>query len=727
MEIKYRIEGLDCANCAAGLERELRKIPGVRSLEIDFMAQLIRAELDENRRDAVTEMMGKVTGIMHPECTLSEIAEQPPTEDGTRVYRRYEPRLQSVQRIGFLHSGWIVPAAATLLLAIMTVIDLSADLPGWLRALLFAVPLLTAGFSVYRTALRNVLHGRLFDEKFLMAIASVGGFILGEYLEACAVLILFQVGELFQDYAVRRSRRSVEQILALRPEYANVRMEGEWTRVMPDSVLPGDLILVKPGERVPLDGIVEEGESDADTANLTGESMPRPIGPGDAVMSGTVNLTGALLLRVTAAYRDSTINRMLELVQNATARKAKAEQFITRFARVYTPLVVGLAALLFLLPWCITGEWSVWLYRALSFLVISCPCALVISVPLTYFGAIGAASRRGILIKGSVFLDRFNKIGAMVFDKTGTLTKGALEVCRIESTNAEECLRVAAHAEFYSDHPVARAVQAAYRGKIDGESVSGLEELAGCGVICTLEGCVVLCGNAKLMERYDVEIPQSGGESCIYVAKNLEYLGCIVFRDAVRADSAGCIRTLRNLGIQTVMLSGDRREIAAELGKRLGMDESLGELLPEQKLEELKRIRAQLPDGRLIAYVGDGINDAPALTGADVGIAMGGIGSAAAVECADVVVTDEKLSALPECLRIGRKSRRIVLENIVFALSVKAAVLILAAIGLAPMWAAIFADVGVAVLAILNSVRMLADGKRGKAKNQHAISVEAGK
>lgn len=718
MEKTYRIEGLDCANCAAGLERELCKVPGVRSLNIDFMAQLIRADLEDSRVESAWELIQKVTAIMHPECTVAELEEAPADEQtGERNYRAYQPREKEEFRIGFFHRGWIEPILSAVLLAAAAALTAFVSMPAWAKTLLYLAPLLAAGVKVYWSAARNLIHGRLFDEKFLMAVASIGAFVLGEYAEACAVLILYQVGELFQDYAVKRSRGSVTQMLALRPEYANVCVDGEWIQVMPESVTAGDLILVKPGERVPLDGIIEDGTTDADTSALTGEAMPRSLGPGDTALSGTINLTGVIRVRVTAAYRDGAVNRMLDLVQNATAKKARAEQFITRFARVYTPLVVALALLLAIIPPLISGDWQTWIYRALSFLVISCPCALVISVPLTYFGAIGGASRRGILIKGSVFVDRLNFVGAAVFDKTGTLTKGELEVELVDAEDPEDCLRTAAHAELFSNHPVARAVLRAYgEGRPDAARVSGQEELAGCGIECSLDGHMVLCGNAKLMERYDIDIPQQKEGSWIYVARDLEYLGRISFRDRVRPDSGQCIARLRREGIRTVMLSGDLKENAERLGARLELDESFGELLPEQKLEQLARIREQLPKGKLTAYVGDGINDAPALTGADVGIALGGAASPAAVECADVVVMDDRLSAVPQALEIGRKARRIVLENITFALTVKVGVLALAAVGFAPMWAAIFADVGVAVLAILNAMRMLIAPKPSRAE-----------
>lgn len=718
MDKRYRIEGLDCANCAAVLERELCKIPGVHSLSIDFMSQLIRADLDDSREESVWEMIQKVTAIMHPECTVTELKEPPSEKPASkRAYQFYQPRQKAEVHVGFFQRGWIEPILASVLMTVAIVLTSFVSVSHMWEALMFLVPLLVVGFKVYRTAARNLIHGRLFDEKFLMAVASIGAFVLGEYIEACAVLILYQAGELFQDYAVKRSRGSVTQMLALRPEYANVCVDGEWIRVMPESVAIGDLILVKPGERVPLDGVIEDGLTDADTSALTGEAMPRALSVGDIALSGTINLTGAIRVRVTADYRDGTVNRMLDLVQNATAKKARAEQFITRFARVYTPTVVGLALLLAVIPSLIWGDWQNWIYRALSFLVISCPCALVISVPLTYFGAIGGASGRGILIKGSVFIDRLNHVGAAVFDKTGTLTKGELEVERVDAEDPDDCLRTAAHAELFSNHPVAGAVLRAYgEGCTDASEVSGLEELAGCGIECSVGGHMVLCGNAKLMDRYDIDIPDREDGLWIYVARDLEYLGRICFRDRIRSDSAQCVSRLRQEGIRTVMLSGDIKENAEKLGERLGLDESFGELLPEQKLECLARIRDGLPNGKTVAYIGDGINDAPALTGADVGIVLGGAASPAAVGCADVVVMDDRLSAVPHAISLGRKARRIVMENIVFALTVKVGVLALAAVGFAPMWAAVFADVGVAVLAILNAMRMLIVPKADKVK-----------
>ncbi len=567
---------------------------------------------------------------------------------------------------------------------------------------------LVAAYDVLLEAGRNILNGQVFDEKFLMAIASIGAFAVGESHEAVFVMVFFQIGELFESIAVGKSRRSVAALMDISPDYANILRDGELVQVSPDEVAVGDIIIVKPGERIPLDGIVTEGISSVNTAALTGESMPRDVAEGDKLISGCVNIKGLLHVRVTKAFGESTVSRILELVEQSAASKSKSENFITSFARWYTPLVVIAALLLAVLPSLIVGNWSEWIHRALIFLVISCPCALVISVPLTYFGGIGCASRHGILVKGSSYLDTLARCDSFVFDKTGTLTKGSFEVEIVKpvACDEDELIKIAAHAEAFSDHPVAESIRKYYNGKIDADAVDCVEEIAGHGISCTVYGSKILAGNARLMQENGIshDAPENPG-TLVHVARDGEYLGYILIADEIKEDATSALDSLKQLGIiETVMLTGDTAITAAFVGESLGISRVIPNLLPEDKLIELEQLLYTKERGAT-AYVGDGINDAPCLSRADLGVAMGALGSDAAIEAADVVLMDDKLSKLATAIFIARKTRRIVKQNIVFALGVKFAVLILGAIGIAGMWLAVFADVGVCVIAILNAMR----------------------
>ena len=585
-----------------------------------------------------------------------------------------------------------------------------SPLEGIWRLLSFLVPYAVIGWDVLWKAARNIAHGQVFDENFLMALATVGAFATGEYPEAVFVMLFYQVGELFQSYAVGRSRQSISQLMEIRPDYANLERDGKAEKVDPDEVNVGDVILVKPGERVPLDGVVLEGRSTLDTAALTGESLPRDVGEGDDVISGCVNQSGLLRVRVTKAFGESTVSKILDLVENAGSKKARAENFITKFARVYTPCVVIAAVLLAVVPSLVSGDWSEWT-RALIFLVVSCPCALVISVPLSFFGGIGGASRDGILVKGGSYLETLSQAEIVVFDKTGTLTKGVFNVTAIhpDKISEAELLELAAYAESYSDHPISRSIREAYGEEIDQSRVGAVEELAGRGVRAVIDGKTVCVGNSKLMDELGAKWhPCHHVGTTVHVEVDGLYAGHLVISDEVKPDAAEAIRKLKELGVQkTVMLTGDAQAVGERVGAELGLDEVHAQLLPAGKVERVEALLKEKSDKGALVFVGDGINDAPVLSRADVGVAMGGMGSDAAIEAADVVFMDDKPSKLADAIRIARKTRAIVRQNVVFALAVKLLVMVLGAFGVANMWEAVFADVGVSVIAILNAMRAL--------------------
>ena len=602
--------------------------------------------------------------------------------------------------------GRILSSAA--LLAITAFLPIT----GLLRLFLFLIPYGIIGWDVVWRAVRNIARGQVFDENFLMSIATVGAFFTGEYPEAVFVMLFYQVGELFQSYAVDRSRKSISDLMDIRPDYANVELGGVLEQVDPDDVAVGDVIVVKPGERIPLDGVVLEGISSVNTSALTGESLPREVAPGEDVISGCVNITGLLRVQVTKVFEESTVSKILDLVENSGSKKAKAEHFITRFARVYTPIVVVSAAALALLLPLFTGiGWSESVHRALIFLVISCPCALVISVPLSFFGGIGGASRQGILVKGGNYLEVLANTEVVVFDKTGTLTQGVFNVTAIHphEFNEHSLLELAALAESYSDHPISLSLKEAYGMKPDTSRVSDVEERPGRGVRATVDGKVVCAGNDKLMEEIGVSWhPCHRVGTTVHVAVDGNYIGHIVISDKIKPDAAQAIADLKALGVhKTVMLTGDAKAVGESVAKELGLDEAYTQLLPADKVQRVEALLEGKTGKGALAFVGDGINDAPVLSRADIGIAMGGLGSDAAIEAADVVLMDDKPSKIAVAVRIARKTRAIVIQNIAFALGVKALVLALGAFGVATMWGAVFADVGVSVLAILNAMRAL--------------------
>lgn len=585
-------------------------------------------------------------------------------------------------------------------------------LEGWLRLLPFLAAYLTVGGGVLMRAGRNILNGQVFDENFLMSIATIGAFAVGEYAEGVVVMLFSQIGQLFESYAVGRSRESIASLMNIRPDSATVLREGRLITVDPYNVGIGEIIVVEPGEKIPLDGIVRSGASSIDSSALTGESLPRDIVSGSEALSGCINLTGVLEIEVTKEFGESTVSKILELVENAASKKAKTENFITKFARYYTPCVVAAAVLLAVVPPLILSEpFSGWINRALIFLVISCPCALVISVPLSFYGGIGGASKRGILIKGSNYLEALSKTELVVMDKTGTLTKGTFSVESVNPVDisAEKLLEYAALAESYSNHPISASLIRAYGRETDLSRVSNARESAGHGVMADVDGLPVLAGNAKLMKEagVDCSVPARPG-TAVHVAVDGRYAGYILIADEIKEDAKNAVEEMRKAGVKkTVMLTGDAGSVAVYIAGKLGIDEVHSELLPADKLDQVERLGKETSKEGKLAFVGDGINDAPVLSQADIGIAMGGLGSDAAIEAADIVIMDDRPSKIPVAIRISRKTMRIVWQNIIFSLAVKAAVLALGAVGIATMWEAVFADVGVSVIAILNAVRLI--------------------
>ena len=583
----------------------------------------------------------------------------------------------------------------------------------WINNIIFLISYLLVGIKILKKAIKNILRGKVFDENFLMSLATVGAFAVGEFPEAAMVMILYQIGELFQDYAVNKSRKSIASLMDIRPDYANVYRDDKIEKVNPSEVAIGEIIVVKPGEKIPLDGTVVEGTSMLDTSALTGESVPRKIEVGDDALSGTINETGLIKVKVTKPFGESTVNKILDLVENASSKKSKSEKFITKFAKYYTPTVVIIALIIAFIPPLIIQDatFKDWIYKALSFLVVSCPCALVISIPLGFFGGIGGASKLGILVKGSNALEALADVETVVFDKTGTLTKGVFEVQDVKNVEIEkeELVRLVAHAEKFSTHPVAESVKRFYNNEIDENIIGNIEEIGGYGIIANIENKEVLVGNDKLMAKKDIAYEKCGEAGTIlYVAIDNKFAGYILISDKIKDDSEKALKELKRMNIKkTVMLTGDRKEAASSVGEKLKLDEVFSELLPDGKVEKVEELMKVKSSKGKLAFVGDGINDAPVLVVSDVGIAMGGLGSDAAIEAADIVIMTDEPSKISKAIKIAKKTMRIVKENIVFALAVKFIVLLLTVIGVSTMWEAVFADVGVSVIAILNSLRML--------------------
>lgn len=583
----------------------------------------------------------------------------------------------------------------------------------WINNGIFIVSYIIVGFEILRKAVRNIFRGKVFDENFLMSIATLGAFAIGEFPEAVAVMLFYQVGELFQDYAVDKSRKSIASLMDIRPDYANIIRDGKEEKVDPSEVRIGDTIIIKPGEKVPLDGVVVDGKTTLDTKALTGESVPRGVEVGDQVLSGCINLNGVIKVKVTKEYGESTVSKILDLVENASSKKAKSENFITKFAAYYTPIVVIIAIILAIVPPLIIegANFQDWLYRALSFLVVSCPCALVISIPLSFFGGIGGASKMGVLVKGSNYLEALSNAEIMVFDKTGTLTEGVFEVQNVEpiEISKEELLKIAAYAEYYSNHPISKSIKKAYNKEIDEKEIIDSKEISGKGIEAKIGNQAVLAGNEKLMNEKGIEYTKcTHVGSVVYVAIDGKYVGHIVIADKIKEDAKRTIEELRKNNIkETVMLTGDRKNIGEAVAKELGIDKVYAELLPDGKVEKVEELlKTKSPKGKL-AFVGDGINDAPVLAMADIGIAMGGLGADSAIEAADIVIMTDQPSKIISAIKLSKKTMRIVRENIIFAIAVKVLVLILTAVGLSSMWQAVFADVGVSIIAILNALRAL--------------------
>ena len=701
MKKTYSLDQLDCAACAAKMEEAASQVPGVEELRINFLTKTMSLTASEDHFEQVAQNVMAACQRVEPECRVCEVKQDTAAHhDHGHAHGHDHEEGEEHHSLGLIGVGAVLFVAGLLLPEGL-----------WRWAALIAAYVVAGGEVLLRAA-KNILRGQVFDENFLMAVASLGAMLMGEATEAVAVMLFYQIGEWFQDRAVDKSRASIAQLMDIRPDHANhVLADGSVEVVPPQSLKAGDILLVKPGERIPLDGIILEGTSTLNTSALTGESIPRDVAEGDTVLSGCVNQTGVLRLRATGAYESSTVARILRLVEDSGERKARTERFITRFARWYTPAVCLAALLLALVPPLCVGEWTEWIKRALTFLVISCPCALVISVPLTFFGGVGGASRRGVLIKGANYLEQLAKTDIAVFDKTGTLTRGTFEVTAIHPNQIteEELLELAALAESYSDHPISASLRAAWNRALDKNRVTDVQEIAGRGIHALVDGRSVYAGNERLMADVHVESrPCHRQGTIVHVALDGVYMGHIVIADRVKEGSAEAIAELKALGVaRTVMLTGDQSAVAQSVAKELGVDEVHAELLPGDKVEQVERLMKQKPEGAMLAFVGDGINDAPVLRRADLGIAMGGVGSDAAIEAADIVLMDDDPRKLPCAIRIARRTLRIANQNIIFALSVKAIILVMGAMGLANMWLAVFADVGVSFLAILNAMRAM--------------------
>ena len=701
MEKEFILKGLDCPNCAAKIEKEVGQLEGVSGASIHLLKQTLTVQVDPAAAEAIKKQIEAIVHSHEPEVTVSECTADAPGPSGVTESDREDDKRPVIRlicggvlfAIGMILSEFVKASAAVSL--------------GFL-----VLAYIILGGDVIIRAVKNIAKGRVFDENFLMSVSTIGAFIIGEYPEAVAVMLFYQVGEYFQEAAVKRSRRSIAELMNIRPDSATVIREGEQLTVAPDRVTVGEWIVVRPGEKIPLDGIVLEGESMLDTKALTGESVPRAAGKGDEVLSGCINQGGVLTIQVTKAFGESTASKIISLVENASGRKAPTENFITTFARYYTPAVVILAAVFAILPpLLLDGAWIEWLRRALVFLVISCPCALVISIPLTFFGGIGAASGHGVLVKGGNYLEALNRVETVVFDKTGTLTKGVFKVTQMipaQGFTEEQILEYAAMAESYSNHPIAKSVLCAY-GREAAWEAGDYREISGCGISVSVEGKKILAGNAKLMDGESVcYAPCQEAGTKVYVAVDGQYAGCILIADEVKEDSKKAIAALKKLGVQkTVMLTGDDAAIGKAVAQALGIDEYYAQLLPDQKVEKLEQLDSRKRPGSKLAFVGDGINDAPVLARADVGIAMGGLGSDAAIEAADVVLMTDEPSKLVDAMKLAKETKRIVIQNIVIALAVKGVFLILGAAGIAGMWEAVFGDVGVALIAVFNAMRIM--------------------
>ncbi|PTU29724.1 cadmium-translocating P-type ATPase [Bacillus subtilis] len=694
MKQEYVLDGLDCSNCAQKIENGVKGIKGIDGCAVNFAASTLTVSADGKEEQWVTNKIEKKVKSIDPHVTVRQKHKKKSADDG------YRNRM--VNMLIRMAAAVILGAAAYLVHS------------GTIEFCLFLAAYLIIGGDIVIRAVKNIIRGQVFDEHFLMALATIGAFLIQQYPEGVAVMLFYQIGELFQGAAVSRSRKSISALMDIRPDYAKVKTKNGIEQVSPEDVQTGDIIVVNPGESIPLDGKVVQGSAMVDTSALTGESVPRKAAEGQEVMSGFINQNGVLHIEVTKGYQDSAVSKILDLVQNASSRKARTENFITKFAKYYTPAVVIIAVLLaFVPPLVVSGaSLSDWVYRALIFLVISCPCALVVSIPLGFFGGIGAASKAGVLVKGSNYLEALNQVKYAVFDKTGTLTKGSFEVTEIkpsEGFTKDSLLEAAAYAELHSQHPIAESVRKAYGKMLSPDAIESYEEISGHGIFAKVNGTEILAGNKKLMEREQIEdVPDEKAGTIVHVAVGQRYAGAIIIADEVKEDAAQAVADLKSLGIkQTAMLTGDSKQTGEAVGKQLGIDEVYAELLPQDKVAQVEALEAKLLPNEKLIFVGDGINDTPVLARADIGAAMGGLGSDAAVEAADIVLMTDQPSKIAEAIRIAKRTRRIVWQNIGFALGVKAIFLIFGAFGIATMWEAVFSDVGVTLLAVANAMRVM--------------------
>lgn len=720
-EIKLYLKGLDCANCANKIENKVNKLESVEEAVLNFSLSLLIVNLKENSDvNKVEEEIKTIVNKLEPDVIVSKYDNNIKEKKNVctseccsghahNVEEKHEESHDHNHSEGISLTDKVFLAIGFILFAIAIFIGEEKSYVPYIYALSYVL----VGGKVVLSAIRNIFRGQVFDENFLMTVATLGAFAIGNHPEGVAVMIFYEIGELFQSYAVNRSRKSISSLMDIRADYANLIIDGEEKKVDPSEIKIDDIIVIKPGERVPLDGIVIKGNSSLDTSALTGESLPRNIELNDEILAGVINLTGVIRVKVTKEFGESTVSRILELVQNASSKKAQTEKFITKFARYYTPVVVlSAVALAIIPPLVVEGAlFSDWVYRALIFLVVSCPCALVVSIPLGLFAGIGGASKNGVLIKGGNYLEALKDVETVVFDKTGTLTKGVFKVVKINTNNIEkaELLRIAATGESFSNHPIAQSILKAYGKEVDKSIISNYEEISGNGIKVNIDNKEVLLGNYKLMNSNGIKytnIEEIG--TVVHVVVEGEYKGNIVIADEIKEDSKEAIEILKKIGVKKcVMLTGDNKKVAEKIAEELGLDEVYAELLPTDKVAMVEKLLKEKSEKGKLAFVGDGINDAPVLARADVGVAMGGIGSDAAIEAADVVLMRDNPSSLVDAIEIGRKTNRILWQNIIFSLGVKIAVLIPAAIGIANMWEGVFADVGVTLIAVLNSMRAL--------------------
>lgn len=742
MEIRLVLNGLDCANCANKIETKVNKINGVKEATVNFSTTLLIAEIkEESLKDEIINEIKSIVKKLEPDvkveeklnnkviknttseckgscCSTSfENGEVKKCTEKTKINKNETHNHTHSNGLSENNAGVIEYIKENIMLIIGTLIYLVAlaynGNNNSVSIILFIASYLVIGGEVILTALKNITNGEIFDENFLMSIATIGAFFIGEYPEAVAVMLFYQIGEVFQGYAVNKSRKSISSLMNIRADYANVLRSNNEVKVSPEDVSLNEVILIKPGERVPLDGVVLSGESFLDTSALTGESVPREIKAGDEILSGEINNSGVLKVRVTKEYGESTVARILELVENASNKKAPTEKFITKFSKIYTPIVVLVAVLVAIIPpiFIKGAVFSEWLYKALSLLVVSCPCALVVSIPLGFFSGIGAASKKGVLVKGGNYLEALKESEIIVFDKTGTLTKGVFKVTSINAKNIskDELLEITALGEANSNHPIAVSIAEAYGRKINKNEIESYKEVAGHGVEAIIRGKNVLLGNSKLMIKNNIfydKVNTIG--TIVHIAINSEYKGNIIISDEIKENVKEAIVELKNAGIKkTVMLTGDSKEVAEKVTNDIGIDEVYSELLPSDKVNKLEEVLSKKVGNGKVLFVGDGINDAPVLARADIGIAMGGVGSDAAIEAADVVLMKDKIESISDAIRISRKTNKILWQNIIFSLFIKVAVMILVVAGLTNMWAAVFADVGVTLLAVLNSMRII--------------------